>query len=213
MTLQIEIEERAATTKGQVKELRRAGYVPISLQHRGEPTLHLQAQARLLDEFIRQHGASTRLELKAKAGKKYEALVHDIQRDPVSHQLLSVTLQRVVRGEPIKTSVPLVFQGIPDAVKNRTAMVQHLMEQVEVRSLPRNLPDHITVELSSLAYGESLRVADLPATKHYEILTPPDTVLVALTSVAKQADEAAEAEPSTASTATPAPTAAETAAT
>jgi len=174
--------------------LRREGYVPISLQHRGDPTLHLQTEIKPLTEFISQHGASTRMELRGEKGMRYEALVHDVQRDPVTHQLLHVTLQRIVRSEPIKAYVPIVVHGTPEAVSNHTAVVQHPTEQVEIRCLPRYLPDHITVDISHLAFGETLRAADLPHSTHYEILTSPDTVLASLVSVAKHAAEEAEEE-------------------
>jgi large subunit ribosomal protein L25 len=195
MAQKINVQAINANTKGEVKRLRKSGYVPISLQHRGEPPLHLQAEAKPLTEFITNHGAATQVELEEEGGAHYDALVHDVQRDPVTHHLLHVTLQRLVRGEPIKSQVPVVLHGTPEAVTNRTALVQNSVEQVEVRCLPRNLPDHITVDISNMTYGEALRVGDLPRSDHYEILTAPDTVLASLVSVSKNAAEEAVAPP------------------
>jgi large subunit ribosomal protein L25 len=193
MTTKLKAQPILAQTKGEVKRLRKSGYVPISLQHRGEPTLHLQSELKPLVEFIGAHGASTRVELEEAGGERYEALIHDVQRDPVTHHIIHVTLQRIVRGEPIKSLVPVVTHGTPDAVSNRTALVQHSLEQVEIRCLPGNLPDHISVDISALAFGVTLRVGDLPKSDRYDILTPADTVLVSLASISKHAaEEAAE---------------------
>jgi large subunit ribosomal protein L25 len=197
MTQQIKVQPIKAATKGEVKRLRNEGYVPISLQHRGEGTQHFQTQARPLDEFIRAHGAATRIELSAEDGTTQEALIHDVQRDAVSQRLLHVALQLIVRGEAMKVQVPLSFHGIPEAVHLGSAVLSHSIEHLEVRSLPRNLPDHIDADVSHLTFGQTLRVADLPPTDRYEILTPADTVLAFLSSVSKQAVEAAATPSST----------------
>lgn len=181
-----------ARTKGQIRQLRNAGHVPVSVYHKGAEPLHLETEAKPLDEFIRAHGEAALLEI-AVDGKRQTALVHDVQRDPITRRLLHVSLQRVVKGDTLKVHVPLVFHGEPDAVRSHTAVVQHAIEQVEVRCDPQHLPDHITVEIGNLAFGESLRVADLPPHEGVEILTPPDTVLVSLTSLLKQPDAEAEA--------------------
>lgn len=194
MAQQVNAGPIQARSKGEIKRLRREGYVPISIQHRGEETIHLQGEAKPLDEFIRQYGESTFLDLViAPHRKRQTVLIKEVQRDPISRTLLQVTFQSVVRGEPIKAHVPLVFHGEPEAVRLHTALVQHQLERLEIRCLPRNMPDHITVDISHLNFGELVRVSDLPATDRYEILTSPDTVLASLTSLAAaQAEAAAE---------------------
>jgi large subunit ribosomal protein L25 len=194
MRQQFRVRPIEARTKGELKQLRRDGFIPVSIQHRGQDTEHYQEEAKPLEEYIRHHGKASILELVVEPGNKQQTvMVHDVQRDPLTHQLLQVTFQRVARNEPIKVQVPLVFHGEPELVRQHTAMVQHPVETVEVRCLPDNLPEHITVEIGQLTLGEVLRVSDLPATDRYEILTPPDTVLVSLSSLQAQlAEEAAE---------------------
>ncbi len=195
-----------AHTKGEMKRLRHEGRIPVSIQHKGRETLHLQEEAQPLEDFIRKHGASALVELEIEPEHRRETvLVHDIQRDPVSHRLLQVTYQSVSKDEKIKTHVPLVFRGEPDAVRQRAAMVQHPIEEIEIACLPADLPSHITVDVSRLAFGgaEVMRVGDLPKNDHYETLTPPDTVIASLMSVTGPAtaeviaEETAEAQAET----------------
>jgi large subunit ribosomal protein L25 len=182
-------------TKGDLHRLRNAGYVPISVQHRGWETLHLQMEARPLDEFLRHHSASTLLELViAPNNKRQPAMIQAIQRDPISQRLLQVTFQAVVRGEAIKAHIPVSYQGEPDLVRERTAVVQIQLEQVEIRCLPHDLPDHITVDISHLTLDSPLRVSDIPANSHYEVLTSPDAVMVTLTRLSAPTAEAEEKE-------------------
>jgi len=180
-------------TKGDVKRLRRQGFIPISIQHRGQETLHLQEEAHPLEEFIHRHGEASLLELVVEPdNRRHTVLVHDVQRDPISRRLLHVTFQEVVRGEPIKVHVPLLFHGEPEAVREHTAVVQHAADTLEIRCLPQDLLEHITVEISQVQPGDVLRVSDLPPTDRYEILTQPDTVLVSLVRPQVAAEEEAE---------------------
>ncbi|HZP80284.1 MAG TPA: 50S ribosomal protein L25 [Chthonomonadaceae bacterium] len=195
MAQQFQAAPIQARTKGELKQLRRNGYIPVSIQHRGQETLHLQEEARPLEEYIRQHGTSNLLELViAPENRRQTVMVHDVQRHPITQRLMQVTFQRVERNEPIKARVPVVLHGEPEAVRLHTAVVQAQATEIEIRCLPRDLPDHITVDISHLGFNDLLRVGDLPKNDHYEILTSPDTVLVSLVSLAAKVAEEEEIE-------------------
>jgi large subunit ribosomal protein L25 len=181
MSLQFTAHPIQTRTKGQLRRLRSEGYIPVSIQHKGWETLHLQTEARPLDEFLRRHSPSTLLELVIEPdNKRQAAMIQNLQRDPISQRLLQVTFQAVVRGEPIKAHIPLVFQGEPELARLHTAVVEPQLEQVEVRCLPGDLPDHIPVDISGLTLNAPLHVSDLPVSDRYEILSAPDTVIVTL---------------------------------
>jgi large subunit ribosomal protein L25 len=181
-----------AKTKGELRQLRLSGRIPISLQHRGEPTQHLQVEAQPLEEFIRQHGQSTMLEIALDSGVLHSAVVHDTQRHPVTHRLLQVTLQQLGRDELLKIQVPLAFHGVPQAVSDHSALLQHQLEQVEIRCLPRDLPEQISVDVSGLKFGDSLRVSDLVHDARCTILTPGDTVVASLSGLSQYTSKETE---------------------
>lgn len=183
MPQQFSIRPIEANTKGQVKHLRRTGYIPVSVQHKGQGTLHFQLETKPLNDFIRIHGEAAMLELVEEGGVRHQALVHDIQRDGLTKHLLQVTFQSVQKGDSVKVNIPLVFHGEPEPVRMKIAMLQHPVEQVEIRCQPGDLPDHITVDMSNMTATDTLRVSDIPPSDKYEILTAPNTVIASLTNL------------------------------
>ena len=101
-----------ARTKGEMKRLRKAGMIPVSLQHKGEETRHLQMEMKSLQEFVRHHGESQVITLEIDSAKE-TALLQQVSRDRVTHAPIQAVFQRVVSGEPIKAHVPLAFVGQP----------------------------------------------------------------------------------------------------
>jgi large subunit ribosomal protein L25 len=202
MASQFTLSPIEAKTKGEVKRLRKAGFVPVSIQHKGMPTQHYQLEARLLDEFIHQHGEAALLDLTIGPGQQRQrAIVHDVQRDPLTHRLLQVTFQQVRQDDTLKVHVPLVFHGEPTEVRHGTAIVQHPLDRLEIECAPGDLPEHIAVDISSMHVGDVLRVFNLSANPHFKVLTPAESVVASVTSIlarvtAEEAEAATtEAEP------------------
>lgn len=202
MRQQFTIRAIQANTKGKVKQLRRDGHIPVSVQHQGEGTLHYQLETKPLDDFIRAHGEASMLELVVEGGVSHQALVHDVQRDRLTKKLLQVTFQSVQTGDSVKVNIPIVFHGEPMNVKMKTATLQHAIEQVEIRCQPNDIPAHITINVSNMTITDTLRVADIVANTKYQILTAPDTVVASLVPLLGQG---AEATTETAAVAAPAP--------
>jgi large subunit ribosomal protein L25 len=181
MRYQLKAKPIETLTKGELKQLRKDGFVPISIQHRGQETLHLQEEAKPLDDFIRQHGESALIDMVIDPGNHHHTvMVHDIQRDPISQHLLQVTFQSIQRGDGIKVNVPILFHGEPAGVRRGEATLQHLTETVEIKCKPNHLPEHITVDISDMQIGDLIRVSSIKPDKGIEILTPQDTLLASL---------------------------------
>lgn len=182
MASRFTISPLQASTKGQMKRLRQAGFVPVSMQHKGSPTLHFQQEAGPLDAYIRQHGDAALLDLVvAPGGGHHRAIVQDVQRDPITQKLLQVTFQQIRQDDTLNTHVSLEFVGEPDGVSRHEAMLQHRVNRLDIVCDQNHLPDHITVNIAHLQLGDVVRVSDLPTSPHYKILTPADTVLASLT--------------------------------
>jgi len=180
-TPQLTAQPLTAISKGEIKRLRQSGYVPISIQHRGNETIHLQEEEKPLDAFITQHGNSGVAEMIVGPQlKKHTVVLHDIQRDPISKRLLHVTFQDMESGDTVKTHIALVFKGEPDAVRTGDGVLSQALSQLEIRTDVLHMVDHITVDVSHMELGSSLRVSDLPKQHGYEILTPEDTLIASV---------------------------------
>lgn len=207
MVHQFQLSPVEAKTKGDMKRLRKAGYIPVSIQHKGMETQHFQQESRNLEEFLRRYGNAALVELSIAPGnQKQRAIVQNVQRDPLTQDLLQVTFQQVRRGDTVKTHIPLVFTGEPAAVRLEDFIVQHLLDSLDIECDPENLPTHITVDLSKMEAGGVFRVSDLPEDSHYKILSPGDAVLASLIStrhgMEEETVEAAETEATEAATET-----------
>jgi large subunit ribosomal protein L25 len=190
-----------ARTKGELRQLRQSGWVPASIQHRGEETIHLQVERKLVDEFIRKHGVSAILEPMVESeGRRVTVQIHDIQRDPVTGQVLQLSFQKLLRGEKMKAHVPIRLLGTPAPVEEGIGVVQQPIDHVDVECEPQNQPGHIDVDISGLDFHTVIRVSDLPHSDKYRILTSEDTVVASVTTLAArdvhaEEEEAAEAPP------------------
>ena len=91
-----------------------------------------------------------------------QAVVKDLQRDPATSQVLHVDLQRVSSAEELHMRVPLHFMNEEDSPGRRHGgVISHLMVDVEIGCLPRDLPEYIEVDMSDFDVGDSLHLSEL----------------------------------------------------
>jgi len=182
-----------AHTKGEVKRLRESGYVPVSVQHKGDKTMHLMEEIRPLQDFISHHGQSTLIDLVVAPGnKRHTVMVHDVQRDPLSQKLIHVTYQEISSTDEIHTHVSLFIHGEPLPVKHGSAIAQHPLETIEIRCDQKSLPDRFDVDVSQMELGDVMRVSDIKHDANVKITTPADTVIYSLKSITVSSESEGE---------------------
>lgn len=161
--------------KGASRRLRRSGKVPGILYGGKQPPRQITLDHQnLLTLLVNERFYSTIISLKIN-GEIQPAILKDVQRHPAKNQILHMDLQRVLEDEPLRMRVPLHFVGAGSApgVKTQGGVVSHLLNDVEVMCLPKDLPESITVDLSAMALNEMKRLSDLEL--------PPGVTLVDLT--------------------------------
>jgi large subunit ribosomal protein L25 len=192
---EITVKPIEAHSKGELKRLRKSGWVPVTLQHRGEASEHFIAELHGLEQFMRQHGETGMLDVVMPGKKRAQAIVHDIQRDPISRRPIQITLQKFSKGEAIKTHIAIVLSGTPQAVSENSAILEQPTTQLEVKGDPQKLPEQITVDISGLTFDTPIRVSDLAAGE-YQVLSSADNVIASLSALRKE-EEPEVAEPKT----------------
>ena len=149
--------------KGASRRLRRAGKVPAILYggHQEPKQLILDHQ-NLLTLLVNEKFFSTILQLKID-GQPQAAILKDVQRHPAKNQILHMDLQRVLENEKIRMTIPLHFKGAAAApgVKTGGGVVSHLLNEVEVLCLPKDLPEYLEIDLSTMEMNEMRRLSDL----------------------------------------------------
>jgi len=177
----------------QVKGLRREGNLPAIVYGYGLEPTPITLDLRSATKLLRDVGASTLVSLKVD-DDKYNVLVREMQSDVLSRKLLHVDFQALAMDVAVRTQLAIVLVGedIP-VVKNYNAILTTGVESLEIECLPKDLPEHIEVDVTALTtIGDSITVADLVPPAGVTILDAPDTMIVVAT--APENYEAAETE-------------------
>lgn len=112
-------------------------------------------------------------------GKTYECVLKKVDFHPVTDKPIHADFQILHPGEKINLKIPVHFEGISIGQKNG-AIAQTFVNEVRVRCLPKDLPNHVKVDISPLRIGQSLMVKDL-VIDGLEFLTPAHQTLVTIT--------------------------------
>ncbi len=158
------------------KQLRNSGKVPAVVYGNIENT-QIQCDENVLMKAFVHAGESTLVDLDI-AGTKVPVLFHTIDFDPVSDRISHVDFYAVNMKKELETHVALRFEGEAPAVKEMSAIIVTVIDQVTVRCLPANLPHDLTVSLDKLVdFDSSITVADIKVPEGVTILEEPDTVI------------------------------------
>ncbi len=175
-TVEIIGYKRANLGKSESKRLRNEGQVPCVL-YGGSEQVHFYAPAiQFRDIVYTPEPAFVKLNIE---GYEVEAILQDSQFHPVSEVMLHADFLQLFKGKQIKMDIPVKTTGTSPGVANGGALTIK-KPKLSVQALPKDMPDHIAVDISELKLGKSTKVGELPK-GDYTILNSP---LVTIASVA-----------------------------
>lgn len=189
----LKADKRDVTGK-QVKALRRAGKLPAVIygRHVDRPvSISLDAHAA---ELVFAKLTSSTLVTIDVNGEEFTTLVREKQRNYIKGNLTHVDFLALDLNEKIRTKVRLSFVGTAPAVKDYSAVLIHRMDAVEVECLPADLPERISVDLSSIKeIGNNIHVRDIQLPANVIVMEDPDDIVIIATAVKEEATETAAA--------------------
>jgi large subunit ribosomal protein L25 len=151
--------------KGASRRLRHTGKVPAILYggHKDALALVLDQQ-NLLTMIGDERFYSSIVQLKLNNGTQQEAIIKDVQLHPARNVVVHVDLQRVIENEQIRLKLPIHFKGesISPGVKVQGGVVSHMRADVEVVTLPKDLPEFLELDLSGMSLNETKFLSDIP---------------------------------------------------
>jgi large subunit ribosomal protein L25 len=151
--------------KGASRRLRHTGKVPAILYggHKDALPLILDQQ-NLLTMIGDERFYSSIVQLKITNGTQQEAIVKDVQMHPAKNVVVHVDLQRVVENEQIRLKLPIHFKGesISPGVKVQGGVVSHMRADVEVVTLPKDLPEFLELDMSGMSLNDTKFLSDIP---------------------------------------------------
>ncbi len=173
--IELTVARREAIGKA-AKRLRKAGIIPANIFGHHEPSLAIQLDASAFDRVRRLHGARGIISLHV-AGERHPhtVLIRHVERDAISGKVLHIDFFRISLSERVVMKVPLHLTGEAPAVKDEGGVMLHLLDALELECRASDIPENISVDISSLAAIDDIIYAkDVPLPASFTLITNPD---------------------------------------
>ena len=170
-THEIKVERRQDEGKGASRRLRHAGKIPAIVYGGGLDPVAIQLDhEKVWLASQNEWFYSSILDLSL-GGDVQKVLLRDIQRHPYKQLIMHLDFQRVNENEALRTAVPLHFVGEEKSPAGKSAevVVTHELTEVTVECLPKDLPEHIEIDLSGLNVGDVIHLSDIKLPAGVEI--------------------------------------------
>lgn len=178
----IEVNQREETGKNANRRLRASGFIPAVVYGGGKDSVAIQVEKQVIHDLLRQEGGEHAVFLLKLAGteKSRHTMVRDIEIDTISRQIIHIDFQRVLMTEKVKVMVSIELLGTPLGVKNEGGVLDFITREVEIESLPGDLPAKLTLEVSDLNIGDHLEAKDLVVPDKVELMEEEGRVIVSV---------------------------------
>ena len=187
MKIEINAKERKSKGTGASRRLRHEGTTPGILYGGVKDAISLEIDTKELFMQFRHeafHASILTLNLE---GKKESVILRDFQMHPVRNNIQHIDFQRINENEKINVKVPFHFvnEDTAPGVKLEGGLVSHIMTEIDISCLPKDLPQYIEVDLGELAMGESIHLSEVTVPEGVELTTLTDENDPAITSISK----------------------------
>ncbi len=180
--------------KNAARRVRVQGKIPAVVYGAAQPAVAVEVDPRQIQRILHSesgHNSIFDLQVGADTAK---AMIVDWQYEPIKGNLIHIDLKRIALDKPIRVEVPIQLTGTAVGVKTQGGILDQTLREVELECLPADIPTHIVVDISDLAFGTVLRVSGLPHSGSLRFLTPEDTPVAHITSVKEEAAPTPDAE-------------------
>ena len=179
MDLTLTAATRTTRGKNEARRLRRAGQVPGVVYGGTDGDTAVTVDPKPLLRLLHsESGLNTIFDLQVDGGQGSAVLVKDVQLSPLTDELLHVDFLRVALDKVITVTVPVHLTGEAAGVKQQGGLVDFTTREVQVECLPREIPEHIEVDVSPLHIGEGIRLRDVTEGVDWKPVTDLDMLLV-----------------------------------
>lgn len=177
-----------------VKKLRREGTVPANIFGKDFKSKSLQVDGKEFRKVFKESGETGVISVKV-GSDAYPVLVHKIQLEPKTDSILHVDFQKVNLKEKITTNVPIVLDREAPAEKTGIGLILQTVNELEVESLPNDIPHEIKLDVSKLEeVGQSIHVKDIKVDHDkIEVKNDPEETVVTV-QTAEMKEESVEEE-------------------
>lgn len=193
MPYELTVEKREQTGTKNLKALRDKGYIPAVVYGKKEESTPVKLSLRDFQKTFKEAGESAIIQLKGVSNEDLDVLIHDVDFEPVKGTPRHVDFYAIERGKKLTVSVPLEFVGTAPAVKELGGILVKVMHELEIEVLPRDLPQNIEVDVSSIVdFETSLHVGDLTLPEGVTATADPEEVIASANEAVEEVFEEPE---------------------
>ena len=176
------------------RHIKADGLVPAVVYGPGEKNFSIEVSEKEFKKVLHQAGESSLVELNIEGQKdKKPVLIHEIQKDAVSDQVIHIDFYQADLKEEVEVAVPLVFEGVAQAEKELGGTLNKNMLELEVKAMPMNLPQQIKVDISGLkTFEDHILVKDLVIPANVTVMKGADEIVAAVLAPVKVEEELAK---------------------
>jgi large subunit ribosomal protein L25 len=185
----VAIETRAGSGTTGARKVRLEGKVPGALYGHGDAQA-IAVEMRTLADLIATGGASHVVDATID-GKHESVLLREVQRNPITHRPISADFQRVSQTEAITASIGITTAGVALGVKDSGGIMDVVTHAIDVKGPAGKLPEHFEIDVSALNVHDHITAGDVKLPAGFTLITPADTVIVAIEAGRTAAEEAA----------------------
>ena len=171
MAIEVVAQTRKLQGTGASRRLRRSGKVPGVLYGGSKPAVTIELEHNALYYHLRDEKFHASILTLALDGAREQVLLRAVNMHPFKMQVQHIDFQRISADEKIHMKVPLHFVNAEKspAIKEQGGLITHVLSEMDIRCLPKDLPEFIEVDLSQLAIGHSIHVRDLALPEGVEV--------------------------------------------
>ena len=172
------VENREGKGRGVARRLRKSGRIPAVIYGpSGSRSLSIkESEFRQLMRKLR--GSAAIIDIADGKGSKMKSILQEVLRDPVTDEFVHVDLREVSADQAITVSIPLHIIGESTGVKNENGVLDVILHDIEIKCLPKDLPESIELDISALEIGQGIHISDLKQIKGVTFQGDPVTVIV-----------------------------------
>jgi len=171
----LKAQMRHVSTKSALRQFRKQGYVPAVVYGSQKSSKSIAVTGETIR--VAGFGGSGLYELDIEGDGKYQVLLQEVQRHPITGAIVHIDLHQVSLDNPVDVEVPTHITG-QEAVEKRGGIVQQDIRNVMVHCLPERVPEQLLVNIEELQIGDSIHAGDIPLPDGVAMKTDPDTQIV-----------------------------------
>jgi large subunit ribosomal protein L25 len=175
----LEVEARTTTGKNACRRLRAAGRIPGNVYGLARAPFMVAVDPKSIEGLLRlSSGANTvfTLTMKGHEGQR-EAMIKELQRDPVSELPIHVDFVRIDASRAIHVNVPIRLTGIPVGVRLEGGILDFVHREVAVECLPGDIPEHAEIDVTELHLNQHVSIKDLVLGERVKLLGDPEEIV------------------------------------